>query len=186
MRVIAGKVKGHHLKLAHSKRLRPTSDMVKEAIFSTLDSMRIDYGRVLDLYAGTGALGIEALSRGAEWADFVEKDVNFCGIIRDNLNHTKFEQQSHVYCSTANKALSFLKEPYMLVLMDPPYADPKASRMLQTLADSPIVGEGTTIVAEHAGQKLLESAYGCFNQIKNIDHGDTSVSIYQFKAGGPS
>jgi len=66
MRVIAGKAKGHHLKFASSARLRPTSDMVKGAIFSALDSMEVDYATVLDLYAGTGALGIEALSRGAD------------------------------------------------------------------------------------------------------------------------
>ena len=186
MRVIAGKAKGHHLKFASSKRLRPTSDKVKGAIFSALDSMEVDYARVLDLYAGTGALGIEALSRGADWADFVERDPKFCDIIWDNLIHTKFTEQAHIYRSTVEKALSFLKERYMLVLMDPPYADKTLSSVLQILTDSPIVGEGSTIVVEHAEQKSLEPAYGCFHQIKNINHGDTSVSIYQFEAGGPS
>ena len=186
MRVIAGKAKGHHLKFAKSMRLRPTSDMVKGSIFSTLDSMEINYSRVLDLYAGTGALGIEALSRGADYADFVESDPKFCDIIWDNLIHTKFTEQAHIYRTTAKKALSFLKERYMLVLMDPPYADKTTSDVLQILADSPIVGDGSTIVVEHAEQKLLQSAYGCFHKIKNINHGDTSVSIYQFEAGGPS
>ena len=186
MRVIAGTAKGHHLKFASSTRLRPTSDMIKGAIFSALDSMEIDYVRVLDLYAGTGALGIEALSRGADHADFVERAPKFCDIIWDNLVHTNFTEQTHIYRSTVEKALSFLKERYMLVLMDPPYADKAIGRMLQILADSPIVGEDSTIVVEHAEQVLLESTYGCFHQIKNINHGDTSVSIYQFKAGGPS
>ena len=186
MRVIAGKAKGHHLKFASSTRLRPTSDMIKGAIFSALDSMEIDYTRVLDLYAGTGALGIEALSRGADYADFVERDPRFCDIIWDNLVNTKFTEQAHIYRSTVKKALSFIKDRYMLVLMDPPYTDKTIPNILQILADSPIVGEGSTIVVEHAEQKLLESAYGCFHRIKNINHGDTSVSIYQFKAGGPS
>ena len=186
MRVIAGTAKGHHLKFASSTRLRPTSDMIKGAIFSALDSMEIDYGRVLDLYAGTGALGIEALSRGADHADFVERDPRFCDIIWGNLVHTKFTEQAHIYRSTVEKALSFLKERYTLVLMDPPYADKTISGMLQILADSPIVGEGSIIVVEHSERNQLESAYGCFHSIKDINHGDTSVSIYQFAAGGPS
>ena len=186
MRVIAGKAKGHNLKFANSTRLRPTSDIVKGAIFSALDAMRIDYGRVLDLYAGTGALGIEALSRGADWADFVERDSKFCDIIWNNLTHTKFTEQSHIHRTTVIQALSFLKERYMLVLMDPPYADKAISRVLQILSNSPIVGEGTTIVVEHAEKNALEPAYGCFHKTKNLNHGDTIVSIYQFAAGGAS
>jgi 16S rRNA (guanine(966)-N(2))-methyltransferase RsmD len=186
MRVIAGKAKGHHLKFEKKSRLRPTSDMIKGAIFSALNSMQIYFSNVLDLYAGTGALGIEALSRGAEHTDFVEKDPKFCAIIKDNLEHTRLSQQAHVYCSTAAKALSFLKERYMLVLMDPPYTDPKAQDMLQMLADSTIVGEGSTLVVEHAEQSPLAETYGSFYQVKKINHGDTSVSIYQFQAGGQS
>jgi 16S rRNA (guanine(966)-N(2))-methyltransferase RsmD len=186
MRVIAGKVKGHHLKFERSTQLRPTSDMVKGAIFSTLNSLDTDLSRVLDLYAGTGALGIEALSRGASHADFVEKAPKFCAIIKNNLNHTKLSEQSHVYCCTVNTALSFLKEKYMLVLMDPPYADPKTPDMLQMLADSTIVGEGSTLVVEHAVRSPLAETYGCFCQVKKINHGDTSVSIYRFEVGGQS
>lgn len=186
MRVIAGKVKGHRLKFEKNTRLRPTSDMVKGAIFSALNSMQIDFSNVLDLYAGTGALGIEALSRGAEHADFVEKDSKFCTIIKNNLEHTKLTDQAHVYCSTAEKAISFLKERYTLILMDPPYANTNAVTMLQMLADSPIVGEDSTIVVEHAAKNPLAEAYGSFYQIKQINHGDTSVSMYQFAAGGLS
>ncbi|MBT3363718.1 MAG: 16S rRNA (guanine(966)-N(2))-methyltransferase RsmD [Chloroflexi bacterium] len=186
MRVIAGKVKGHRLKYVSNTRLRPTSDIIKGAIFSCLDSMELDYARVLDLYAGTGALGIEALSRGADWVDFVERDPKACEIIKDNLVHTKLSEQAHIYRSTVKKTLSFLKGKYMLILMDPPYADTTTSDILQILADSPIVGEGSVIVAEHADKKPLQSVYGCFEQIKNLNHGDTNVSIYQYTAGGQS
>ena len=186
MRVIAGKAKGHHLKFEKNTRLRPTSDMVKGAIFSALNSMQVDFSNVLDLYAGTGALGIEALSRGAQYADFVEKESKFCAIIKNNLEHTKLSDQAHVYCSTSEKAASFLKERYTLILMDPPYANTNTVTMLQMLADSPIVGEDSTIVVEHAAKNPLAEAYGRFHQTKQINHGDTGVSIYQFTKGGLS
>jgi len=148
--------------------------------------MGVDFSNVLDLYAGTGALGIEALSRGAQYADFVEKDSKFCAIIKNNLEHTKLSNQAHVYCNTAEKAISFLKERYTLILMDPPYANTNAVTMLQMLADSPIVGEDSTIVVEHAAKNPLAEAYGRFHQTKQINHGDTGVSIYQFTKGGLS
>ena len=186
MRVIAGEAKGHRLKFVRSARLRPTSDKVKGAIFSALSSLRVDWSRVLDLYAGTGSLGIEALSRGAEYADFVEKDVKFCSIIKENLTHTKMAERSHVYCSPVEKALSFLEGEYTLILLDPPYNDPATGDVLRTLSGSHMTGLNSTIVAEHGGQKSLSEEYGDFSKIKTIHHGDTTVAIYQHVKGGTS
>src|SRR4030042_5115580 len=120
MRVIAGKVKGHHLKFPSGTKTRPVTDLVRGAIFSILVNMRNDWSQVLDLFAGSGALGIEALSRGAGWADFVESERKCCDIIKENLAATGFFSQTRVYCCSVNKALSFLDKEYDIILMDPP------------------------------------------------------------------
>ncbi|MEE8385300.1 MAG: RsmD family RNA methyltransferase, partial [Dehalococcoidia bacterium] len=90
MRVIAGRAKGHRLAGPASRGTRPTSDLVRGAVFSALEAMGADMTRTLDLYAGSGALGIEALSRGGQWCDFVEKDGRACASIRENVAKTKF------------------------------------------------------------------------------------------------
>src|SRR3712207_2815735 len=111
MRVIAGRAKGHHLRAPRGIETRPTSDRVREALFSILaDSFA---GRpVLDLFAGTGALGIEALSRGATSAVFVEKRPAACRVIHLNLSHTRFTQDARVLCMPVERALSGLDEVF--------------------------------------------------------------------------
>ncbi len=89
MRVIAGRAKGHQLKVPKGTGTRPATDLVRGAIFSILETTTSNWSRVLDLFAGSGALGIEALSRGAGWVDFVEREPRCCSIIRENLEKTK-------------------------------------------------------------------------------------------------
>ena len=115
MRVIAGSVKGRRLKgpADRSRRdkalvTRPSSDLVRESLFSTLDAMGADFSRVLDLYAGSGALGIEALSRGGGTCDFVEWQNAACRLIAENLRLTGFESQANVLCMAVEKALGKL------------------------------------------------------------------------------
>src|ERR1044071_4368083 len=96
MRVITGSAKGHKLKAPKGMSTRPMLDRVKESLFSVLEGYGPIRGRVLDLYAGTGSLGIECLSRGAAWADFVEQSAHVCRIIRENLEHTGFAERSRV------------------------------------------------------------------------------------------
>ena len=184
MRIIAGKAKGHHLKSLKSNLIRPTSDLVRGAIFSSLESLEADYSRVIDFYAGTGALGIEALSRGADWADFVEQDPRCCAIIRENLEHTKLSEQAHVYCCTVKKALSFLRTQYSLIFLDPPYTEPEISTVLEQLPSSPLIREDTTMVVEHSVRYLPHAGYGNLYLKKKLNHGDTRVSIYQYIEGG--
>jgi 16S rRNA (guanine966-N2)-methyltransferase len=97
MRIIAGKAKGKSIKSPKSVAIRPTSDLIRGAIFSILESMDIDWSSVLEFYAGTGSMGIEALSRGAGWADLVERNPKCCATIKENLEHTGFAEQAHVY-----------------------------------------------------------------------------------------
>src|SRR5947209_2339665 len=119
MRVVAGEVKGHRLKAPAGMETRPTSDKVREAVFATLGDFFVD-DSVLDLFAGTGALGIEALSRGAETAVFVERRPQACAVIKENLKHTRLEARSRVLCMPVARALELLHEPFGLVLLDPP------------------------------------------------------------------
>jgi len=180
MRVIGGKAKGHGLKSLRKSGIRPTSDMVRGAIFSMLESAASDWSRVLDLYAGTGALGIEALSRGAEWADFVEQKPRLCALIKDNLEHTGFAAQGTVYCMSVEKALSVLKETYGILLMDPPYNEPHISATADKLAASALMGKESTLVIEHSRRVQLNKRFGDFEQVKELSHGDSHVSVYQY------
>ena len=141
MRVIAGSAKGRRLKgpTDRAGRTRPTSDLVRGAVFSALASMETDMTRVLDVYAGSGALGIEALSRGAESCDFVERDAGACAVIKENLLVTGFASLANVFCMPVARAIQRLEGPYTLVLADPPYDDAEAPVLMELLASSALV-----------------------------------------------
>jgi len=183
MRVIAGKAKGHTLKCPKISRIRPTADRVREAVFSALASLGVEWSPTLDLYAGTGAMGIEALSRGAEEADFVERNATCCAIIKENLKATGFAEKGRVYRMEARKALCTLDRQYGLIFLDPPYAEDIESGVLPLLVASPLVGNETTIVVEHRNTTAPSETYGNFRMAKRLRHGDTCVSIFQSGGG---
>jgi 16S rRNA (guanine966-N2)-methyltransferase len=180
MRIIAGKAKGQRLKGATSRATRPTSDLVRGAIFSALGSLGADLSRVLDLYAGSGALGIEALSRGAAWCDFVEHSRAACAVIKQNLSLTSFAHQARVHCTTAQRALKHLTGPYTLVLADPPYADAYALAALEEAAASSLVDQGEVVlVLEHSARQAAPTHIGWWELANSRHHGDTAISIYR-------
>ena len=179
MRVISGKVKGTQLKAPQRRLTRPTTNLVREAIFSILENIASYWNRVLDLYAGTGALGIEALSRGAEWADFVDQSRKCCNTIKYNLDKTGLPGKAHVYCCSVSKALVFLNNNYDIVFMDPPYSNPHTSNLLATLANSELIGENSIIVVCHANRFPLNSDYDGLRLAEQRRYGDTFISFYQ-------
>ena len=179
MRIIAGEAKGRRLKSLQGLRIRPTSDLLRGAIFSMLESVANDWSRVIDFYAGTGALGIEAISRGAEWADFVERNPRLCALIKQNLKQTGLIEQGHVYCMTTAKAISTLDEEYSILLLDPPYDDNSISATTEKLCSSHLVNMNSTIVIEHSRRMSLEERYGNFHHTRDLQHGDSRVSVYQ-------
>ncbi|MFP3976083.1 MAG: 16S rRNA (guanine(966)-N(2))-methyltransferase RsmD [Dehalococcoidia bacterium] len=179
MRVIAGESKGHPLKWPKVPHIRPTSERVREAIFSSLETLLVDWSRTVDLYAGTGALGIEALSRGGGNADFVEKNPRCCSLIKDNLRATGLIQRAQVHCLDAVRALAILEGPYNLVLLDPPYEDFSRDKILEEIVNSRLVDEKSVIVMEHSSRWAPETAYGHFQTVRTIRHGDTRVSIFR-------
>ena len=182
MRVITGKAKGHRLKFPKGTGTRPVTDMVRSAIFSMLENMTEDWSRVLDLFSGSGALGIEALSRGAGWADFVESEPKCCDIIKENLEKTKLSSQARVYCCNVFKALSFLNKEYNIILMDPPYANPSTGEFITKLAESSLAGDKTTVVITHSARIPLNQTYATLKLTKEHRHGDSCISFYRKEA----
>jgi 16S rRNA (guanine966-N2)-methyltransferase len=182
MRVITGTAKGHRLKFPAGTTTRPATDLVRGAIFSILENSAAGWSRVLDLFSGSGALGIEALSRGAGWADFVESEPRCCGIIRENLRNTRLAEQAHVYCCDVSKALSFLDKEYDIILMDPPYANAKIGDVITQLANSRLVGPETTVVVTHSPRRPLNPAYAGLGMVKEHRHGDSCISVFRKEA----
>jgi len=151
-------------------------------MFDMLQAMQADLSRVLDLYAGTGALGIEALSRGDGRCDFVEKDSRFCQVIRDNLQITNLADRSTVFCLPVERALTRLSGEYSLILADPPYQDEKVEGLLQRVAASSLTGAETVILWEHSKRKEPAPALGSLGLLTSRRHGDTVFSVY--RSGG--
>ncbi len=192
MRVIAGTAKGRLLIVPKGVELRPTTDKVKEAIFSMLTAegmKRMDeedgpdtdfpYPRVLDLYAGTGSLGIEALSRGAELVDFVESNRKARAAIEENLRRTGFTSQATVHALRAQGAVSTFKNPYDLILLDPPYDDASVPGVLEALGRAAILVPGGTVVLEHARSRDAGSRAGRLQHVRSRYYGTTAVSLYR-------
>jgi 16S rRNA (guanine(966)-N(2))-methyltransferase RsmD len=179
MRVTGGKVKGARLKTLPRRSVRPTTSVVRQAIFSLLENGPTSWRRVLDLYSGSGTLGIEALSRGAEWVDFVDHRKSCCDLIKSNLDKIRESHRAHVYCCTVNKALSFLNNKYDIIFIDPPYSDPSTDSLLANLARSELLAENSTIVVCHANRFALNSEYDGLHLAKQRRYGDTFVFVYQ-------
>ena len=179
LRVIAGKAKGHQLKVPKRAIVRPATDLVRGAIFSILENAASDWSQVLDLFSGSGALGIEALSRGAGWVDFVDREPRCCDIIRQNLEKTRLGAQAHVYCCSVAKALSFLDKEYNIILMDPPYSNPSINSVVTQLATSKLVGANSIVMVTHSPHFPLKSTYATLNLVKEHRHGDSCIAVYR-------
>jgi 16S rRNA (guanine966-N2)-methyltransferase len=177
MRICSGEVRGAQLKAPGKSSVRPATSMVKQAIFSILNSNDARWDRVLDLYAGSGALGIEALSRGASWVDFVEQNRKCCDTIRNNLRRTETADRAHVYGSSVEKAIVFLSDSYDVIFADPPYSYPSTD-LLDRLAESELLEGGSMVVLCHANRFPLKEDYGSLHLIKQRRYGDSFISIY--------
>lgn len=153
MRVIAGTRRSLPLRTVPGLSTRPTTDRIKETLFNILQP-EIPGARFLDLFAGSGAIGIEALSRGAVFAVFIEKDARAASCIRENLSFTKLDDQAKLMKCDVLFGLSALEhenaDPFDLVFMDPPYGQGDAEAVLRKLASSPLVGPDTLIVVEES------------------------------------
>lgn len=177
MRVISGTAKGHRLQAPRGAETRPTSDKVREAIFDMIGGRVIDEN-VLDLFAGTGALGIEALSRGAESAVFVERRQIACQIIRANLQHTGLGDRARLLCTTVERAMRSLDGSFAVVFVDPPYATANAQGIMDALSGAKAIENDATVVFEHSPRFAVADRYGRLSLERRKVYGDTAVSIF--------
>ena len=182
MRVIAGEARGRQLVAPKSLRVRPTADRVKEALFSMLLSRLGEFTdmRVLDIFAGTGNLGIEALSRGASYAVFIDSHRESADIIRKNLETTGFSERGKVMVQDAAAALKSLarsEPPFHLVFLDPPYHEGHTESLLEILSNSPLIDQGTTIVAEFSSKEQIPYQFGRLQETERRVYGDTALSF---------
>ena len=182
MRITGGSARGQLLKTMPGLLVRPTTDRVREAVFSMLASLGTNMDTCLDLFAGTGALGIEALSRDASWVDFVDQNSRSCATIKNNLQSSGFKDKARVYCSPVFKALKLLTNCYDVVFADPPYADTSLGMVLSELAKSTLLSDGSVIVVSHSSRSPLSANYGSLSSIKEKRYGDSSISIFQKEA----
>ncbi|MGI8424923.1 MAG: RsmD family RNA methyltransferase [Chloroflexota bacterium] len=161
---------------------RPTSDLVKGAMFSALGDVGCE-GRVLDLFAGSGGLGIEALSRGAEFCDFVEQAATACRAIRANLAKTRLEDRAAVHQQVVERFLAHAYGVYDLILIDPPYAIPDLHALTALIGGSAALGDATTLVLEHSSRRPPPPRAGALHCGKIRVHGDTAFSVYRADRG---
>jgi len=141
-----------------------------------------EWSRGLDLFAGSGALGIEALSRGADWIDFVDQEPRCCAIIKQNLAKVGLAQKAHVYCCGVSKAISFLDNEYDVIFMDPPYSDKSIENLVAELDNSKLISDKSFVVITHSSRFPLENRYGRLRSAKQRRHGDTCISIFYMEA----
>lgn len=179
MRVIAGEAKGRNLRGPAGTFTRPMQDKIKEALFSMLWSLGVEPDRVVDLYAGTGGIGIEALSRGATWADFVDQHAAACKVVRENLALTGFTGRSRVHQTAVSAFVARVHEPYDLVILDPPYADPEIEAMMGQIAASSLIQSGTIVAIGHSPRVKLPVEIGRLSRLRERCHGDSCFSIFE-------
>ena len=159
--------------------LRPTSSRVRLAIFSMLGPGSLSGFSVLDLYAGTGALGFEALSRGADTAEFVEQDERRCRDIKEAAVELGFGDQTTVRRGRCERVTTTLTNRYDIVFIDPPYADDPFAEVIRNLDEADVLNPDAVIFAEHSSRTELEQRYGRLEQTDSRTYGDTAVSTYR-------
>ena len=178
MRVIAGSARGTVLKTPEGMQTRPTADRVKEALFSILQ-FELPGTVVLDLFGGTGQLGIEALSRGAKRAVFVDEREDACRLIKENLKRTKFTEQATVLRSDYAAYLKKCSEKFDIILLDPPYAEVFLENSLNLITEIDILQSGGIIVTERPLDKDLLVNFSGYKRSKDYKYGKTLLTLFR-------
>lgn len=178
MRVITGTARGVQLKTPEGLVTRPTTDRVKEAMFSIIH-FEIPGASVLDLFGGTGQLGIEALSRGAKNAVFVDAGEPACRLIRENLKRCRMEDRGRVVRSDYLDYLGRAGEQFDIILLDPPYAEVFLENALKRITEIDILRTGGIIVAERPAGKELPWEFPGYERSKDYKYGKTLLTIYR-------
>lgn len=178
MRVISGSARGVTLKTPEGELTRPTTDRVKEALFSAIQ-FDLPAARVLDLFGGTGQLGIEALSRGAKRAVFVDHQEKACALIKENLKRTRLQDQATVIRSDYLAYLKRCRERFDIIFLDPPYAEVFLENALNCIAQIDILQSGGIIVTERPVGKELPFELAGFTRSKDYKYGKILITLYR-------
>ena len=181
MRVVAGERKGMPLKAVAGNTTRPTTDKVKESIFNIMGPF-FEGGTVLDLFAGSGGLGIEALSRGAEHAIFIEKDTKAFQVLQENIGKCRYEEYAELFRIDAKRAVKALLKrdiQFKLVFLDPPYHHKEYYDLVQVLVDNDKVQKDGLILCEHAKRVELPQNFNAFTLQRQETYGETIISVYR-------
>lgn len=178
MRVITGKARGIQLKTPEGMLTRPTADRVKEALFSIIN-FDVPGAAVLDLFGGTGQLGIEALSRGAKSAVFVDAREDACKLIRENLKRTKLEGEGTVVRSDYLDYLSRCKDRFDIIFLDPPYAEVFLEKSINRITEIDILQSGGIMVAERPLGKDLSLELPGYTRSRDYKYGKILLTIYR-------
>ncbi len=176
MRIISGTAKGRKLKTLAGDDVRPTSDKVKEAIFSAIQ-FDIEGRRFLDLFAGSGQMGLEALSRGAESATFIDSSAESVKICMENISALGFDSVSKVVRSDAISYLSLCSDKFDIAFLDPPYAAGILDKALALVCDK--MSDYGTIICEHPPEVTLPEEIGGFTVYRKYRYGKINVTTYK-------
>jgi 16S rRNA (guanine966-N2)-methyltransferase len=187
MRIVAGTLRSRQLKSLKGLALRPTSDRLRETLFNILGA-RVEGSRFLDLFAGSGAIGIEAISRGAVSAVFVENHSAAVRLIRANLASLRIESGARVVLAEVAAAIRILEElpdtAFDFIFLDPPYAEEKQYEgTLRALEKSLLAGESTIVIAEHRKTFELPASLGALERVRILHQGDAALSFYRKRPG---
>jgi len=183
MRIVAGTLRSRQLKSLKGLALRPTSDRLRETLFNILGA-RVEGSRFLDLFAGSGAIGIEAISRGAASAVFVESHSAAVRLIRANLASLRIESGARVVLAEVAAAIRTLEKlpdtAFDFIFLDPPYAEEKQYEgTLRALEKSLLAGESTIVIAEHRKTFELPASLGALERVRILHQGDAALSFYR-------
>ena len=176
-RITGGILRGRILRSPTVAGLRPTSERVRAALFSIIGSDAVEGRRVVDLYAGTGALGLDALSRGAEHVDFVEQSARLCSAIRQHLRQWSLTPRARVHRGKVLNRIESLQGEYDLVMADPPYGSSEIERLITRLQSARLVKPGGVVVLEHRSDDVQDYAVGRFSLETTRKYGDTAITV---------
>ncbi|QKS71542.1 16S rRNA (guanine(966)-N(2))-methyltransferase RsmD [Paenalkalicoccus suaedae] len=183
MRVISGDRRGMQLKAVPGQSTRPTTDKVKESIFNMIGPY-FDGGMMLDLYGGSGSIGIEAISRGMSHAILVDKDKKAIDTINANVKQARYEDEIDVYRNDSERALKAIvkkEHQFALIFLDPPYKNHRLDKELLFIAENKLLEKNGIIVVEHAFDEPLQEQYEELMCIREERYGDTMISLFEWK-----
>ncbi|MFD2638161.1 16S rRNA (guanine(966)-N(2))-methyltransferase RsmD [Piscibacillus salipiscarius] len=186
MRVIAGTLKGHPIQAVPSKKTRPTTDKIKEALFQIIGPF-FEGGRALDLFAGSGNLGIEAISRGMEWVTFVDHQYHAIQTIKSNVKDLDIEKHCEIFRNDAFRAIKAAgkrDKTYHYIFLDPPYQKAGFKDILIELDEHQLMEDGCLIICEHTQDEKLPDSFERFTMLRQDEYGSlTELTIYRYDKG---